>query len=99
VRPQPFQETRNVKFSAAAAAAAAAAATFEPVTPTNADYLHAARQLLRRGVKLLFVNVTTFLFGLRAQQRRGALFAEFASRIDKPDNLNTARAAASSIQT
>jgi hypothetical protein len=69
-----------------------AAAAVERVTPKNAKSLHAARQLLHRGVKLLFVNVTFFLSGLRVQKRRGSLLAEFACRIGKPDNLTTARA-------
>jgi hypothetical protein len=43
-------------------------------------------------VKLLFVNVTFLLSGLRAQKCRGSLLAEFACRIGKPDNPTTARA-------
>jgi hypothetical protein len=69
----------------------AAAAAVEPVTPRVAKSLHAARQLLHRGVKLSFVYVTSFLSGLRAQKRRGLLLAEFACLIDKPD-LTTERA-------
>jgi hypothetical protein len=46
----------------------------------NAKSLHAARQLLHRGVKLLFGNVTFFLSGLRAQKRRGSLLAESVNR-------------------
>jgi hypothetical protein len=76
----------------AAAAAAAAAAAVEPVIPRNAKSLHAARQLLHRGVKLIFVNVTFFLSEPRVQERRGSLLADFACRIGKPDNLTTARA-------
>jgi hypothetical protein len=53
-------------------ALAAAAAAVEPVTPRNANSLHAAGQLLHRGVKLSFVNVAIFLSGLRTQKRRGA---------------------------
>jgi hypothetical protein len=73
-------------------AAAAAAAAVELVTPRNANSLHAAWQLLHQRMKRLFVNVTIFLFGLRAQKRPGPLLAGFACRIGEPDNLITARA-------
>jgi hypothetical protein len=69
VRRQPLQESRNVKFSSHAAAAAAAAV--EAGTSRNTNSLHAVRQLLHRGVKLLLVNVTIFLSGLRQETSQG----------------------------
>jgi hypothetical protein len=44
----------------------------QPLQETQ-NSLHAAQQLLHRGVKQIFVHVAIFLSGLRAEKRHGAL--------------------------